>query len=82
MSRSVAALEAAYAAAPTDPQCGRLMAACRDELAALRRGVDAFELAAADEEGDDAATELRRRRNAFDTCAARAGVRVRHAAAC
>ena len=63
---AVAALEGAYVAAPADPRCSRLSAACRDQLAQLRAGVDALELLAADEEGERAAEELRKRRAAFD----------------
>jgi hypothetical protein len=69
----VAALEAAFTSAPADAQCGRLSASCRDGLTALRRAVDGFELAAADEDdAAGAADELRARRAAFDrhACAA------------
>ena len=66
LAEAVAALEAAYTAAPADPRCSRLSAACRDQLSTLRGCVDAFELAALDEAGDAAAEELRKRRTAFD----------------
>jgi hypothetical protein len=62
----VASLEAAYSEAPADARCSRLSAQCRDQLSALRSGVDAFELMAADEAGEAAAEELRKRRAAFD----------------
>jgi hypothetical protein len=67
----VAALEAAYSEAPADARCSRLSAQCRDQLSALRSGVDAFELMAADEAGEAAAEELRKRRAAFDRRVAR-----------
>ena len=62
----MASLEAAYSEAPADARCSRLSAQCRDQLSALRSGVDAFELMAADEAGEAAAEELRKRRAAFD----------------
>jgi hypothetical protein len=98
LSTTVAALVAAYTSAPADPQCGRLSAACRDGLTALRRAVDGFELAAADEDdAAGAADELRARRAAFDRraacvcaapvlrhcmCGMRADARARPRAAC
>ena len=66
LAESVAALEAAYGEAPAYARCSRLSAQCRDQLSALRSGVDAFELMAADEAGEAAAEELRKRRAAFD----------------
>lgn len=70
LSDAVAALQEAYTTAPSDGLCNRLSAACRDQLAALRRGVDAFELAADDEvdDADAAAAALVERRAAFDRC--------------
>jgi hypothetical protein len=63
---AVAELEAVYTSTPSDAQSLRLSGACRDQLSLLRHGVDAFELAAADEAEEAATEELRQRRAAFD----------------